>query len=420
MSGLGQYVIGVVMLFAMWGAIAAVRDDSTGMGWEFMEGIRTTGVLFLPVGAVLAAAPVLSAAITHAIAPLFSFVGADRAMAATTLISVDMGGYQMADAMAASRENWIIASFNGFLLGPHVVFTIPVALAMLPKKDHRYLALGMMAGLITIPIALFVGLSVVAMTHPLIRPTVATGGPATFRLAMTFGQILHDLFPLTIIVGAIVAGLRFIPDLMVRGFMGFGRLADAAIKLIFGACIVQYFTGVFSHLFGGWPFDPLLADPANSIRGLEIAGYIGIMLAGAFPMVYALRRYCGKAIEKLGKLTGFSAVGSGGLIATTANPLTLFRLIPEMDARNKVMTIAYAVCGSWILGDSLAFIANFQPSLIVPLMFGKLVGAICGILVARWLSVPRALRFEEEDKAAAEAAAAPSDTKLHALEGALL
>ena len=142
MSGLGQYVIGVVMLFAMWGAIAAVRDDSTGMGWEFMEGIRTTGILFLPVGAVLAAAPVLSAAINHAIAPLFSFVGADRAMAATTLVSVDMGGYQMADALAASRENWIIASFNGFLLGPHVVFTIPVALAMLPKKDHRYLTKG--------------------------------------------------------------------------------------------------------------------------------------------------------------------------------------------------------------------------------------------------------------------------------------
>lgn len=420
MIGLGQYVIGVVMLFAIWGAVAAVRDDSTGIGWEFMEGIRTIGVLFLPVGAVLAAAPMLSAAINHAIVPLFSFMGADRAMAATTLVSVDMGGYQMADALASSRENWIIASFNGFLLGPHVVFTIPVALAMLPKKDHRYLALGMMAGLITIPIALFVGLGVVALTQPLIRPTVATDTAATFRLAMTFGQILRDLFPLTIIVALIVAALRFMPDIMVRGFMGFGRLADAAIKLVFGACIVQYFTGIFGYLFGKWPFDPLLADAANSIRGLEIAGYIGIMLAGAFPMVYALRRYCGGAIERIGKLTGFSDVGSAGLIATTANPLTLFRLIPEMDARNKVMTISYAVCGSWVLGDSLAFIANFQPSLIVPLMFGKLVGAICGILVARWLSVPRALRFEQEDKAAAAAEPAASDTKLHGLEGALL
>jgi ethanolamine transporter len=342
-------------------------------------------------------------------------------MAATVLISVDMGGYQMADAMAASRETWIIASFNGFLLGPHIVFTIPVALAMLPKRDHRYLALGMMPGLIAIPIALLVSLATIVLSDPMIRPTVATGIVESYRLAMSWEQVLRNLLPLVLIVMLIVLGLLYVPNLMVRIFMIFGRFVDAAIKLVFGMCVIEYFTGGFSRVFGNWPFDPLMADSANSIRGLEIAGYIGIMLAGAFPMVYALRTYCAKPIERLGRATGFSALGSSGLIATTANPLVLFRLIPEMDARNKVMTIAYAVCGSWMLGDSLAFIANFQPSLIVPLMFGKLVGAICAILIARKLSVSRALQFEEEDRrdgvASPPAPAAPSG---HALEGALL
>lgn len=418
---LGQYAIDIVMLFVALGTIAAVRDDSSGMGLEFMEGLRTIGILFVPVGAVLAAAPLLSAFIAKFIAPLFVALGADPGMAATTLISVDMGGYQMADALSASREHWIIASFNGFLLGPHVVFTIPVALAMLPKRDHRYLALGMMAGLITIPLALFFGLGIAALTHPMIRPIVATDAERTYRLAITFTQIAHDLIPLTIIVAAIVLGLRFVPDLMVKGFMIFGRIADAAIKLILGACIIEYFTGVFRFLFGSWPFDPLLADKANLIRGLEIAGYIGIMLAGAFPMVYFIRKYCGGPLERAGRLIGFSTAGSGGIIATTANPLTLFRMIPEMDARNKVMTIAYAVCGSWVLGDSLAFISNFQPSLIVPLMTGKLVAACCGIVVARWLAVPRAIKFEQEerinDKAAASDLPSPH---MQALEGAML
>lgn len=421
MDQVGQYVIDVVMFFVAWGAIAAVRNDSSGMGFEFMEGLRTIGVLFVPVAAVLASAPILSAAISQFIAPAFVALGADPAMAATTFVSVDMGGYQMADAIAASRESWIISSFNGFLLGPHVVFTIPVALAMIPKKDHRYLALGMMAGLITIPIALVVGLGTIVFTQPLIRSTIATGTPADYRLVMSFAEILRDLFPLTLIVALIVAGLRFVPDLMVRGFMLFGRLADAAIKLVLGACIIEYFTGGFSHLFGRWPFDPLVADKANVIRGLEIAGYIGLMLAGAFPMVHAIRTYCARPVERFGRVIGFSPLGSGGLIATTANPMTLFRLIPEMDARNKVATIAYAVCGSWILGDSLAFIANFQPSLIIPLMFGKLIGAICGVVVARYLAVPRALRYELEDQAKAGMDPPPTKpTSGHALEGAML
>lgn len=406
MDHVGQFVIYVVMAFVAWGALAAVRDESRGIGYEFMEGLRTIGVLFLPVGAVLAAAPILSAAISQFVAPVFTALGADPAMAATTFISVDMGGYQMADAAARSREGWIIASFNGFLLGPHVVFTIPVALAMLPRRDHRYLALGMMGGLIAIPIALAVGLGVVALSDPMIRATISTGAPADYRLAMSFPQVLHDIFPLSLIVGAIVLGLRFIPDLMVRGFMAFGRLADAAIKLVLAACIIEYFTGAFSHAFGTWPFDPLVADSRNAIRGLEIAGYIGLMLAGAFPMVYAIRTYLSRPLARVARLIGFSDVGSGGLIAATANPLTLFRLIPQMDARNKVMTIAYAVCGSWMLGDTLAFIANFQPTLIAPLMIGKLAGAICGVLIARWLSVPRALKFEQEDREE-EAATAP-------------
>lgn len=420
MGNLGQYVINVIMVFVAWGAIAAVRNDSVGMGREFMEGLRTIGALFVPVAAVLAAAPVLSSFITHIIAPAFVALGADPAMAATTLVSVDMGGYQMADAVASDRAHWIIASFNGFLLGPQVVFTIPVALAMLPRKDHRYLALGMMAGLTTIPIALLVGLGLIAHFHPMIRPVVSTGAAADYRLAMGMGPILRDLFPLILIVALLVAGLRFKPGTMVRGFMKFGWLADAAIKLVLAACIIQYFTGVFSALFGRWLLDPIIADAANPIRGLEIAGYIGIMLAGAFPMVYAIRTYLAGPMARFGAVIGFSEVGIGGLIATTANPLTLFRLIPEMDARNKVMTVAYAVCGSWMLGDSLAFIANFQPTLIMPLMLGKLAGATCAILVARWLSVPRALQYEREDRNLAVAEVPPGLATGHALEGALL
>ncbi|MNG20962.1 Ethanolamine utilization protein, EutH [compost metagenome] len=65
-----------------------------------------------------------------------------------------------------------------------------------------------------------------------------------------------------------------------------------------------------------------------------------------------------------------------------------------------MLTIAFAVCAAWMLGDSLAFIANFQPTLIVPLLVGKLIGALAGLGIAHWLSVPAALEYERHESSA--------------------
>lgn len=74
---------------------------------------------------------------------------------------------------------------------------------------------------------------------------------------------------------------------MIRGFLIFGRVLYAAITLILilVLSIVEYFIGFFSKTFGSWGFDPIIADEKDQFRALEVAGYIGIMLAGAFPMV---------------------------------------------------------------------------------------------------------------------------------------
>ena len=51
------------------------------------------------------------------------------------------------------------------------------------------------------------------------------------------------------------------------------------------------------------------------------------------------------------------------------------------------------MCSAFLLGDHLAFTANFQPTLIAPVLAGKLVGGIAGFLLALWLSVPTAERL---------------------------
>ena len=83
---------------------------------------------------------------------------------------------------------------------------------------------------------------------------------------------------------------------------------------------------------------------------------------------------------------GLSPKGATALLAASANILAMFRMIGDMPPRDKVLVIAFAVCGAFMFGDHLAFSANFQPTIILPLLLGKLIGGICGLAFAAKLS----------------------------------
>ena len=64
-----------------------------------------------------------------------------------------MGGAPLAQALALNED---AGNFGGLIvgamLGPTIVFTIPVALGIIREEDRKYLATGVLAGVITIPI----------------------------------------------------------------------------------------------------------------------------------------------------------------------------------------------------------------------------------------------------------------------------
>ncbi len=124
------------------------------------------------------------------------------------------------------------------------------------------------------------------------------------------------------------------------------------------------------------------------------------MLAGAFPMVYLIRKYASKPLEAGGKKLGLSSVGSAGLLATIANILAMFTLVRHMPPKDKVINIAFGVCSAFLLGDHLSFTANFQPTIILPVIAGKFLAGVIAIILAYKLSVPTALRLEIEDRKA--------------------
>lgn len=288
---------------------------------------------------------------------------------------------------------------TGYMAGATIVFTIPVALKMLEKRDRKYLALGVMSGLLAIPIGVFVASAIIALSHPVIREVVFTNADATYQLALSWAQIGVNLVPLIIICVALALGLKLKPDAMIKGFIVFGRVMEAALKIVFVLVVVEYFTGIFTTVFGSFGFDPIIADDEDMFRALETSGAIGIMLCGAFPMVYLIRKYLAKPLAKIGGAVGLSSDATAGLLAGSANVLALLSVVKDLKARDKAICMAFAVCCAFLFGDHLSFTANFQPSLIVPVLLGKLAAGICAIAFAHVLAVKKAEELKAADLA---------------------
>lgn len=401
MENIGTYVIYVIMVCAVIGAIASMINPESELGQEFIAGLHSIGPIFIPVAGIMATIPFISSGISHVIAPLFQLIGADPGIAGPIFIASDMGGYQLAKALAQSPEGWILGLITGFQSGATIIFVIPVGLAMLRKVDHKYMALGIMAGLLTIPVSIMIIAMMMQTLGLNVRPDIATTGAATEALNFTLPMLLRNLMPLILFCIAMAAALRYFPNVMVRLFLKLGQFMYISVVLVLVASIVQYFTGFFSTVFGGWGFAPIIADAEDQFRALEIAGYIGLMLCGAFPMVYLLKRFMSKPIEKVASRFGISGVGAAGMLASSANIIAMFRLVSDMPPKDKVLVIAFSVCAAFTFGDHIAFSANFQPSLILPLMIGKLSGGLIAMVLAYWLAVPKAKEMGLQDETAA-------------------
>ena len=95
------------------------------------------GPLAMAMAGVVAAAPVLAIILKPIIVPIYTALGADASMFATTLLACDMGGYPLAMELASNET---MGNFSGLILGtmmgPTLVFTIPVVFLLLRRKTE--------------------------------------------------------------------------------------------------------------------------------------------------------------------------------------------------------------------------------------------------------------------------------------------
>ena len=350
-----EILIAVMAAFAGLGAVDRILGNKFGIGKQFEEGILAMGSLAMAMIGVITLAPVLSYVLKPVVVPLFSLLGADAAMFAGSILACDMGGGPLAAQLTENENAALLGGvITGSMLGATVVFTIPVAMGILEEEDRSHMAKGILCGIVTVPVGIFVG-----------------GLTAGFPLSM----VLRNLVPIVLIAALIAFGLWRSEEAMIRGFAGFGKGVVALITAGLGAAIVQELTGFV-----------ILPGMAPISEGFQTVGAIAIVLAGAFPLVAVLTRLLKKPLLKLGKLLGVNDVAAAGLLASLANSIATFGMVKDMDNRGKVVNIAFSVSAAFVFGDHLGFTAGFAPKMLPAMIVGKLTGGISAVLVALWLT----------------------------------
>lgn len=350
-----EILIAVMAVFAVLGALDRILGNKFGLGQEFENGILAMGSLALAMVGIIALAPVLANVLKPVVVPVYTFLGADPAMFAGTILANDMGGGVLAQELTTDSQAALLGGvLTGSMLGATIVFIIPVAMGILAPEDRPAMAKGILSGIVTIPLGVLVG-----------------GLVAGFSI----GMVLRNLIPIVLIAVLIALGLWKAEKAMVKGFAIFGKVIVAVITVGLAAAIVEALTGFV-----------LIPGMAGVEEGFQTVGAIAIVLAGAFPLVYAVTRLLKKPLLKLGGLLGINDTAAAGLIATMANSIATFGMVRDMDYRGKVVNIAFAVSAAFVFGDHLGFTAGFAPEMLPGVILGKLAGGISAVAVALLLT----------------------------------
>ncbi len=357
---MSEILLFVMAIFAVIGAADRILGNRLGLGKEFEDGIIAMGSLALAMLGIICLAPVLANLLKPVVVPVFRLLGADPAMFAGSILASDMGGGALAMEMTKDPQAALFGGvLCGSMLGATVVFTIPVAMGILDEGDRPYLAKGILAGVVTIPVGLFAGGLLMGM--PLLK-------------------ILGNLIPIVLIAGLIALGLWRWESAMIKGFGIFGKGIIALITVGLGAGIFEEVTGI-----------ALIPGLAPIEEGFLTVGAIAVVLAGAFPLVAVLTKVLRRPLVKLGITLGINETAAAGLLASLANSIATFSLVKDMDDRGKVVNVAFAVSAAFVFGDHMGFTAGFAPEVLPAMIVSKLVGGVSAVAIALWLTKKKSL-----------------------------
>lgn len=344
----------IMAVFSMLGAADRVFGSRLGMGKQFEKGFMLFGNMALSMIGMIALSPLIAQALEGAFAWVQVHLHLDPSVIPAALFANDMGGATLAVQIAADP---LVGRFNAFvvssMLGCTISYTIPYGLGMVDKSQHGEFLLGLLCGLVTIPVGCFVGGLVLGV--PLL-------------------PLLWNLLPLAVFSGLIAAGLMLFPAACVRVFACLGAVIKGLITVGLALCVWRFLTGM-----------EVLPGLDTLENGAAVCLNAAAVMTGAFPLMYIvqwiLRAPCRAAGDKLG-INEHAALGIVGSLATS---MTTFEMLPRMDKKGVVLNSAFAVSGAFTFAGHLAFTLAYDAASLPAMIAGKLVAGFTALAVAAFV-----------------------------------
>lgn len=343
--------IGMIMaVFSLLGAADRIFGGKLGLAKEFEKGLELFGGLALSMIGMIVVSPLIAGALE----PVFDFVyrtfGIDPSVIPAALFANDMGGAPLATAVAQNtdvgRMNAMVVSA---MMGATISFTIPCALGMV-KNRKRELLLGMLCGIVAIPLGSFFG---------------------GLTLGLSMGQLLLNLLPLALFSGVIALGLVFCPSACVKIFSAFGAVIRVVVTAGLALALFDFLSGV--ELVPG--LDSLENAAAICLNACAV-------MTGAFPLLHLLSKALKKPLAALGRGLGVNDASVMGLVSALANSITTFGMMDSMDSRGATLNAAFAVPAAFVLADHLAFTLAYDPLTLPAVVTGKLTAGLAAVAIA--------------------------------------
>lgn len=346
-----KIIMGLLVVFSVVSAFDYALGNKLKLGQDFVKGFQAMGMLTLSMVGIYTLSPLIGLTLSKVLLPVTKILPIDPSIFVGLSFAPDMGGYPTAMILAKEAQ---IGQLSGAILtsmlGATLVFTLPIAVGMIQKKDQLIFVKGLLYGLITVPFGGFVsglmlGIPVVVLAINLL-PVLVFSGLMSWLLYKRPHRIMQIFAFLSKII-----------------------LVTSTLGLTLGILEMMLDLKVLKQLV---PLE----------EGLVLVGKIAIILSGAYPLMGLLTKVISKYFGKLHKCLRINSASLLGLMSTLTNCVPMFMTYDQMDDRGKLLNAAFVVGGGYVLGGQVAYISTVADDLVGPYMVGKLSAGILALGLA--------------------------------------
>ena len=342
----------ILLIFAVVAAIDKIFGNKLKLGEEFDKGIEIFGSIVLAMVGMMILAPAIAKGLENITWIMPDFI--DFSIIPASILANDAGAAVLARDLCTEK---LIGEFNGLvvssMMGCTIAFLIPYSLQMTTRENHKEVLLGILCGLVTIPVGCIV---------------------SGLICGINFFTLIINQIPLIIFALIIVFGLVKFEKVTLKVIAAFGWIIRAVLTFGLVVGIIEFMT------------DYKLIKHADTLENAinVVVSIVGIMVC-ALPLLYILKKIFARPLKALGSKISINETSAFGFITTLGTSLTTFEMADKMDKRGLVLNSAFAVSASFALIDHFAFTMTFNPEFVVPVIVGKVISGISAVVVAYFL-----------------------------------